>query len=51
MLDNTKEEGTVARFGGEEFCILLPNSSPQEAVQPQKTYARLMKTVVLNLWQ
>jgi diguanylate cyclase (GGDEF)-like protein len=34
MLDNTKEEGTVARFGGEEFCILLPNSSPQEAVQP-----------------
>jgi diguanylate cyclase (GGDEF)-like protein len=33
MLDNTKEEDTVARFGGEEFCILLPNSSHQAAEQ------------------
>lgn len=31
LLDNVSEFDTVARFGGEEFCILLPHLSANEA--------------------
>ena len=31
LLNNANEDDTVARFGGEGFCILLPNSTIQEA--------------------
>jgi diguanylate cyclase (GGDEF)-like protein len=33
LLDNTNEYDTVARFGGEEFCILLPKARLEEAVE------------------
>jgi diguanylate cyclase (GGDEF)-like protein len=33
LLNNTGGDDTVARFGGEEFCILLPNSNLQQAVE------------------
>lgn len=36
---NSKEFDTVARFGGEEFCILLPNATTLEA----KNIAELMR--------
>jgi diguanylate cyclase (GGDEF)-like protein len=33
LQDNTSEYDTVARIGGEEFCILLPKARLEEAVQ------------------
>ncbi|MBL9078783.1 MAG: diguanylate cyclase [Planctomycetes bacterium] len=30
---NTRETDFAARFGGDEFCVLLPQTSPAEAVQ------------------
>lgn len=30
---NTRETDYAARFGGDEFCVLLPQTSPAEAVQ------------------
>ncbi len=32
LKDQTRELDTVARFGGEEFCIVLKDISPEEAV-------------------
>lgn len=39
LQDLTREADTVARFGGEEFCILLPNTSSDDA----KTIANRMR--------
>ena len=33
LIDETKENDLVARFGGEEFCIVLKNISQEEAVK------------------
>lgn len=33
LQDNVGTEGIVSRFGGEEFCIILPNSSQENALQ------------------
>ncbi|MFK7738967.1 MAG: diguanylate cyclase [Planctomycetota bacterium] len=33
LTDNVRETDFAARFGGDEFCVLLPQTSPAEAVQ------------------
>jgi diguanylate cyclase len=32
LAENTRDQDIVARFGGEEFAVLLPNAAPDEAV-------------------
>ena len=33
LKNNVRETDFAARFGGDEFCVLLPQTSPAEAVQ------------------
>jgi diguanylate cyclase (GGDEF)-like protein len=48
LQDNTSECDTVARFGGEEFCILLPKASLEEAV---KIAEQMRKTIEVSTFE
>lgn len=38
----------VFRYGGEEFCMLMPNTSPEEAAELMETYREKVEAKVVN---
>ena len=47
LKSNVRETDYAARFGGDEFCVLLPQTSPAEAVQTaQRILQRIASMVV-----
>lgn len=48
LLDNVGENATVARFGGEEFCIVLPNTPIDSAIAIAEDIRRDVAEYALN---
>lgn len=44
-LNRTFNDGVVVRFGGEEFCVLIPNSTADQALER----AELLRQLIQNL--
>jgi diguanylate cyclase (GGDEF)-like protein len=42
MLQSTSDDYIVGRYGGEEFCIILPNTSIEQAVVVAESCRRLI---------
>lgn len=45
---NVRETDYAARFGGDEFCVLLPQTSPAEAVQTALRIRQRISGMVVN---
>lgn len=48
MLDNVNDGDVVARFGGEEFSILMPNKTPSECYDMAETLRTRVEASVLR---
>jgi len=50
MRERTRDDDLVVRLGGEEFCILLPSSSAEEAVQvAERIRAAFCETAIAGI--
>ena len=38
----------VFRYGGEEFCMLMPNTEPEEAAELMETYRKKVEAQIVN---
>ena len=50
LKDNTRKEDIISRFGGEEFVVLLPNTSKEEAFDIAEKLRHKVETTKLNIY-
>jgi diguanylate cyclase (GGDEF)-like protein len=47
LADNVRNDDVVYRYGGEEFCVLLPGATPREAQAVADRVVSAMRTILL----